>query len=82
MKQELYFWNQETSYMNALYSNSCPNYIEYLKILKGLSVLSFTVSLLGHVHHLRQPESEWRQCNCGETTGEKETVSSCEAFVL
>ena len=27
-KQNFKYWNRETSYMNALYSESCPNFVE------------------------------------------------------
>ena len=27
-QQKLHFWNWETSYINALYSDSIPNYLE------------------------------------------------------
>ena len=36
-KYKLHFWNRETSYNNALCSDTCPNYIGRRKILQGLS---------------------------------------------
>ena len=33
-QQNLHFWNQETSYINALYLDSIPNYLETYQSFK------------------------------------------------
>ena len=35
IKQEIHFWNQQTSYINALHSDSIPNYIAGRKSIVG-----------------------------------------------
>ena len=35
IKREIHFWNQQTSYINALHSDSIPNYITGRKSIVG-----------------------------------------------
>ena len=35
IKREIHFWNQQTSYINALHSDSIPNYIAGRKSIVG-----------------------------------------------
>ena len=35
IKREIYFWNQQPSYINALHSDSIPNYIAGRKSIVG-----------------------------------------------
>ena len=35
IKQEIHFWNQQPSYINALHSDSIPNYIAGRKSIVG-----------------------------------------------
>ena len=35
IKREIHFWNQQTSYINALHSDSIPNYIAGQKGIVG-----------------------------------------------
>ena len=60
-KYKLHFWNMETSYDNALCSDTCPNYIGRRKILQGLSALPSLLFLALEAY-------PWEERACNKST--------------